>query len=330
MSALIAVGTVVASQELQGRTYRLLATPSTVTYGYYDAASKPALSIESGDVIDVDTLPPVTPEQLEAAGLPRNEIQPSLREVAERIPRVLGPHILTGPVSVAGAQPGDVLEVRILSVDLAIPYGYNLCRGFLPSNCSPEGSIRIIRLDRTRMIGAFAAGIEVPLRPFFGSMGVAPPLAVGRVHSTPPGIHAGNIDNKELVAGATLFIPVHVPGALFWVGDGHAAQGDGEVDVTAIETSLRGRLQLVVRKGPPLAWPRAETPTHFISMGMDEDLMKAPSLAVQNMVDFLMMSKGLDRQSAYQLTSIAGDVSVTQLVDRSRGVHVKVPKSIFK
>ena len=180
------------------------------------------------------------------------------------------------------------------------------------------------------MIGDFAPGIEIPLRPFFGSMGVAPPPALGRVSSSPPGIHAGNLDNKELVAGTTLWIPVHVPGALFEIGDGHAAQGDGEVDQTAIETSLRGRVQLTVRKGMTLKWPRAETPTHYISMGTDVDLTAATRIAIQEMVDFLAATKKLDKHTAYQLTSVAGDVAITQLVDGTMGVHVKMPKAIFK
>jgi acetamidase/formamidase len=220
--------------------------------------------------------------------------------------------------------------VRVLSIDLPIGYGYNGCSGFIRENCTPGAGSRIIRLDRKRMIGQFAPGIEIPLRPFFGSMGVAPPPERGRVSSNPPDIHAGNLDNKELVAGTTLFIPVHVPGALFQIGDGHAAQGDGEVDQTAIETSLRGRVQLTVRKGMRLSWPRAETPTLYISMGTDVDLTKATRIAIQEMIDFLVATKGLDKHSAYQLTSIAGDVAITQLVDGTMGVHVKMPKGIFK
>ncbi|MGH9408052.1 MAG: acetamidase/formamidase family protein, partial [Vicinamibacterales bacterium] len=173
-------------------------------------------------------------------------------------------------------------------------------------------------------------GIVIPLHPFFGSMGVAPPPEAGRVSSNPPGTHAGNLDNKELVAGTTLFIPVHAPGALFEVGDGHAAQGDGEVDQTAIETSLRGRLQLTVRKDLKLTWPQAETPTDYITMGTDPDLTQATKIAIQNMIDFLVAEKGLDRMAAYQLTSVAGNVAVTELVDGNVGVHVKMPKSIFK
>ena len=180
------------------------------------------------------------------------------------------------------------------------------------------------------MTATVAPGIVVPLRPFFGSMGVAPAPSLGRVSSNPPGPHAGNLDNKALVAGTTLFIPVWAPGALFEVGDGHAAQGDGEVDQTAIETSLRGRLQLTVRKGMTLTWPRAETPTDYISMGTDEDLTKATKIAIQQMIDFLVAEKHLDRTAAYQLVSIAGNVAVTQLVDGNVGVHVKLPKEIFK
>jgi acetamidase/formamidase len=161
-------------------------------------------------------------------------------------------------------------------------------------------------------------------------MGVAPAAEVGRVSSNPPSTHAGNLDNKELVAGTTLFIPVFVKGALFEVGDGHAAQGDGEVDQTAIETSLRGKLQLTVRKGMKLSWPRAETSAYYISMGTDVDLTKATKVAIQEMVDFLAANKKMDKHQAYQLTSLAGDVAITQLVDGTVGVHVKMPKSIFK
>ena len=181
------------------------------------------------------------------------------------------------------------------------------------------------------MTAEFEPGILIPLRPFFGSMGVAPAPELGRVSSNPPGRHAGNLDNRELVAGTTLYIPVFARGALFEVGDGHVAQGDGEVDQTAIETSLRGRFQLTVRKDMKLTWPRAETATDYISMGTDEDLKVATTIAIQEMVDFLAASKHLTRHEAYQLVSIAGNVAITQLVDRPNvGVHVKMPKSIFK
>jgi acetamidase/formamidase/uncharacterized protein (DUF1330 family) len=301
-----------------------------VAYGYYWSDARPVLRVRSGDVLDVDTLLTSTPDRLEKAGVAGADIQPSLRAIVEQVKdRGPGGHILTGPVFVEGAEPGDALQVDVLSIDLPIAYGYNGCAGFIRENCTPGAGPRIIKLDRDRMVGHFAPGIEIPLRPFFGSMGVAPPPARGRVSSNPPDIHAGNLDNKELVAGTTLWIPVHVAGALFEIGDGHAAQGDGEVDQTAIETSLRGRVRLTVRKGMRLAWPRAETPSHYISMGTNVDLTEATRVAIQEMIDFLVADKGLDRHSAYQLTSIAGDVAITQLVDGTMGVHVKMPKSIF-
>ena len=324
-----AVGHSAAAQQPRGRVHRLAATPETVAYGFYDAAAPPALRIASGDIIDVDTLLTSVPDRLERAGVPATQVQQSLRDIVAKVTnRGPGGHILTGPVYVEGAAPGYALEVKVLSIDLAIPYGYNGCRGYLPENCGQNG-MRIIQLDAKRKIATFAPGVEIPIRPFFGSMGVAPPPSAGRISSNPPGIHAGNLDNRDLVVGTSLFIPVHVPGALFEVGDGHAAQGHGEVDQTAIETSLRGQLQLIVHKGMTLTWPRAETPTHYISMGTDEDLSKATKTAIQEMIDFLAASRGYDKQTAYQLTSVAADVIITQLVDGKVGVHVALPKSVF-
>src|SRR6266568_3010122 len=329
LTLLAALNTIGATQA--PTTHRLEATPSTVAYGWYDAAGQPVLRIKSGDIIDVDTLLTNTPAGLKRAGVPDDQIQDSLKAIVEQTPpgkKGPGGHILTGPVFVEGAEPGDVLEVRILSIDLAIPYGYNGCSGFLRSNCDSTKTTRIMPLDRARMIARFAPGVEIPLHPFFGSMGVAPPRDSGRVSSNPPSIHAGNLDNEELVAGTTLFIPIHTTGALFEVGDGHAAQGDGEVDQTAIETSLRGRLQLIVRKDMHLAWPRAETPTHFIAMGMDKDLTTATQIAVQQAIDFVAAYRGWSKMEAYRLVSVACDVRVTELVDGNVGVHVMIPKSI--
>jgi acetamidase/formamidase len=315
-------------------THRLEVSPSTVAYGYYWAEAQPVLRIASGDIVDVDTLLTNTPQGLQRAGVADEKIQASLRAVVEEVTgerRGPGGHILTGPIYVEGAQPGDVLEVNVLSIDLALDYGYNCCSGLLPENCDKALPAKIIALDRQRMTAEFIPGIVIPLRPFFGSMGVAPAADAGRVSSNPPGRHAGNLDNRELVAGSTLYIPVFVPGALFEVGDGHAAQGDGEVDQTAIETSLRGRLRLTVRKDMKLAWPRAETSTDYISMATDPDLMIATRGAIQEMIDFLVAEKHLTRHQAYQLVSIAGNVAVTQLVDKpNHGVHVRLPKSIFK
>jgi acetamidase/formamidase len=161
-------------------------------------------------------------------------------------------------------------------------------------------------------------------------MGVAPPEEAGRVSSAPPGTHAGNLDNKELVAGTKLFIPVHAPGALFEVGDGHAAQGNGEVDITALETSLVGTFEFVVRKDLHLDAPRGETPTHFIAMGLNPDLTEALKMAVRETIDFLVTEKRLSRDDAYMLASTAVDFNVTQAVDGTKGVHAMIPKSIFK
>jgi acetamidase/formamidase len=317
------------------KVHTLPATPQTVAYGYYWSEARPVLTIASGDMIDVTTMLTSTPARLEAAGVPPNEVEQELRDIVAQVTgdaRGPGGHILTGPVYVTGADSGDVLEVRVLSIDLKIPYGYNGCSGFARDFCvrGDPTATRIIRLDARRRIGHFAPGIDVPLAPFFGSMGVAPPPARGRVSSAPPDIHAGNLDNKELVAGTTLYIPIHVKGALFEVGDGHAAQGDGEVDQTAIETSLRGRLQLTVRKDMKLNWPRAETATHWITMGMDTSLVRSTRIAVEQMVKLLMEKKGLAQMAAYQLASVAADLRITQLVDGNVGVHMMVAKSLLK
>ena len=315
------------------KTHRLEVTPATVAYGYYWAEAPPVLRIASGDIVDVDTLLTNTPAGLTKAGVPDAKIQASLRAVVTEVTgdrKGPGGHILTGPIFVEGAEPGDVLEVKILSIDLAIDYGYNGCSGYLPENCVKDAPVKILPLDRQKLTAEFAPGIVIPLRPFFGSMGVAPAAAAGRVNSAPPGKHAGNLDNRELIAGSTLFIPVFAAGALFEIGDGHAAQGDGEVDQTAIETSLRAKLQLTVRKDMKLVWPRAETPTDFISMATDPDLAVATKGAIQEMIDFVVAEKHLTRHEAYQLVSVAGHVAITQLVDKPNlGVHVRLPKSIF-
>ena len=234
------------------QTFKLPATPKTVAWGYYDAAAPPVLRIHSGDTVVFDTLLTNSPTGLEKAGVPPEQVEQSLRDVYKEVTnKGPGGHILNGPVFVEEAEPGDTLEVRIKKIDLAIPYAYNAfgpTRGFLPEDF-PYRKMKIIPLDKERMIARFAPGIDIPLHPFFGSMGVAPPEVFGRVDSAPPGLHAGNMDNKELVAGTTLFLPVHAKGALFEIGDGHAGQGNGEVDITALETSLVGTLEFIVHKG---------------------------------------------------------------------------------
>jgi len=336
MRAIVVAGLVVMMSPVATaapRTHRLEVTPATVAYGYYWSEAPPVLRIASGDILDVDTMLTNTPAGLTKAGVADAKIQASLKAVVSEVTgdrKGPGGHILTGPVFVEGAEPGDVLEVKILSIDLALDYGYNGCSGYLPDNCVKDAPVKILPLNRQKMTAEFAPGIVIPLRPFFGSMGVAPAAALGRVNSAPPGRHAGNLDNRELIAGSTLYIPVFVAGALFEIGDGHAAQGDGEVDQTAIETSLRGKLQLTVRKDMKLAWPRAETPTDFISMATDPDLATATKGAIQEMIDFVVAEKKLSKHEAYQLVSIAGHVAITQLVDKPNlGVHVRLPKRIF-
>jgi acetamidase/formamidase len=321
-----------ANTQQLSATYQLKPTPKTVAWGYYDASTPPVLRIKSGDTVEVQTLITSTPARLEAAGVKPDQVEQSLRDIVKEVTnKGPGGHILTGPIFIEGAEPGDVLEVRIKSIKLAIPYAYNAFspgRGFLPEDF-PYAKMRIIPLDEKRMVAHFADGIEIPLHPFFGSMGVAPPDVSGRISSAPPWIHAGNLDNKELVAGTTLFIPVHARGALFLVGDGHAGQGNGEVDITAMETSLIGTFQFIVRKDMHLRWPRAETPTHFITMGLHEDLNEATKAALREMIDFLVTEKHLTRDDAYQLSSVAADLDITQLVDGNKGVHAMIPKSIF-
>ena len=315
------------------RVHTLMPSPSTVAFGYYDAAAVPVLRVQSGDEVIVGTLITSSPTRLEQVGVKPADVQASLRAIYDSV-KVRGPggHILTGPIYVEGADSGHVLEVRIESIDLAIPYAYNGFgprRGFLPEDYD-YAKTKIIPLDKEKMVGRFAPGIEVPLHPFFGSMGVAPPAATGRISSAPPGRHAGNLDNKELVAGTTLYIPVWAKGALLEIGDGHAGQGNGEVDITAMETSLTGRFKLIVRKDLHLTMPRAETPTHWIAMGIDSNLVAATKQAVREAITFLVTTKGLSRDDAYMLTSVACDVDITELVDGTLGVHVMIPKSIFR
>ena len=314
----------------ENNPYILNPSATTVAWGYYWSEAPPVLRIQSGEFVTIHTLLTSNPERLLAAGVPQDKIEKELYDVQNVKERGPGGHVLTGPIFIEGAEPGDVLEVKFKTIDLAIPYGYNAIgqNGFLSDEIF-DRKTKIIELDREKMIGHFADGIHIPLHPFFGSAGVAPPKEAGRWNSAPPWINAGNLDNKELVAGSSLFIPVHVPGALFEIGDGHAAQGNGEVDITAIETSLKGKLQFIIHKGKKLLWPRAETPTHIITMGCDRDLNAATHIAVREMIKYLMDEKKMSQADAYMLCSIAVDVNITQLVDGNVGVHAMLPKAIF-
>ncbi len=332
----VGVPAFVHAQSNQGgaapRTYRLDPSPKTISWGYYAAAATPVLRVHSGDTVQIGTLITSSPKRLEEAGVAPRDVEQSLRDIFDQVKdKGPGGHILTGPIYVEGAEPGDVLEVRIQSIRLAIPYAYNAFgpgRGFLPDDF-PYARMKIVPLDAARMVARFAPGIEIPLHPFFGSMGDAPPDAAGRISSAPPWMHAGNLDNKYLVAGTTLFIPINAPGALFWAGDGHAGQGDGEVDITALETSLVGTFQLIVRKDMHLLWPRAETPDYYMTMGINADLNEATKMAVHEMLTFLTEDKHLARDEAYMLASVAADLHISELVDSNKVVSMMLPKSVF-
>ena len=314
------------------RSHELTLVPRHVHWGYYDASVKPVLRIASGDTVRVETMVARGLQRLRAAGVAEGEIPDSLKAVEKAVTeRGPGAHPLTGPIWVEGAEPGDVLEVRIRSFEFLHPYGVT---GFIPGSGTlpddfPYTRFKLIRFNIGAGVAAFAPGVTLRLAPFFGSIGVAPSPLVGRVSSGPPGHHTGNRDNKELVAGSTLFLPVHVPGALLSMGDAHAMQGDGEVTLTALETSVRGTVEVLVRKGKRLNWPRAETPTHYITMGLHTDLDEAARMATREMIDFLGAEKGMSRDDPYIFCSLGAELRVTQLADGTKGVHAMIAKAIF-
>jgi len=307
--------------------FELRSSPETVHWGFWDASLRPILTIRAGDEVTVHTVsgpPDNIPEE-------KNRIPPELLEIHARVVQGPGPHILTGPIAIEGAEVGDVLEVRILEISLRQDWARNHIlplKGTLPEDF-PYAWRVIIDLDRERNVARWIPGIEVPLRPFFGNFGVAPPPSYGRVTSQFPLEHGGNMDNKELVAGTTAYFPIWNRGALFSVGDGHGAQGDGEVDQTAIETALTGTFRLIVRKDLRLKLPHAETPTHYITMGFDPDLDDAVKIALREMIAHLVRTRGLAHEQAYCLCSNAVDVKITQLVNGYRGAHCMLPKAIF-
>ena len=316
------------------RVHELPLTPEHVHWGYYDARLAPALRVASGDRVRVETMVAGGLQRLRLAGVPEADIPESLKAVEQRVTeRGPGAHPMSGPIFVEGAAARryarspdrrDRVPARLRCQRLQP--GRRRAAGRLSVRGSAAVPVASWSDDRVE----FKPGITLPLAPFFGSMGVAPPPLVGRISSRPPGWHGGNLDNKDLVAGSVLYLPVHVPGALLSIGDGHALQGDGEVTGTALETSLRGTFELRVLKGQRLRWPRAETPTHYIAMGLHEDLDEATKLAVREMVEFLMAEKKLSRDEAYMLCSLAADLHVTQAVDATKGVHATVAKAIFK
>ena len=306
-------------------TYYLNPTPQTVHWGHFNASIPAVLQVESGDEVVIDTFSGGMSEVADPS-----LFRPEHRLIVDTVPQIMGPHILTGPVHVKGAEPGDTLEVRMLDIELTTDWGWNIIRplkGALPEDF-PNLSRRVIPIDRQTNVARLPWGVDVPLRPFFGIIGVAPPPAYGLVSSVEPREYGGNIDNKEFIPGTSLFLPVFVPGANLSVGDGHAVQGDGEVCLTALETCLKGRFQVIVHK-QSLNFPRAITPTHYISMGMDVDLDDAAKQALRNMIKWLTEIKPWTAEEAYVFCSLACDLHVTQLVDGNKGIHAMVSRSVI-
>src|SRR5664279_5042798 len=309
--------------------HKLLAGVDTVHRGVFDASIAPVLSIESGDIVEITTLSGAD-EDLPDANSNFSVSTEHIDVLANVVPGE-GPHFMTGPITVRGAMPGDELTVEVLAMELAENWGWNLTRpgkGALPEEFPATRRIHV-GIDRNLGVLTMPWGLELSAEPFFGIIGVAPPLTDGRLTSVIPQAWGGNIDNKNLGAGATLHLPVFNAGALLSAGDGHAIQGDGEVCLTAIETGLRGTLRLTVVKGTHLTQPWAETPTHYITMAFDSDLDIAAKSAVREMVKLIKRIGGLSAADAYTLCSIAADVHVTQMVNVNKGVHVMVKKILL-
>lgn len=327
----LALASLAATALGEPKVHVLEPSPKTVHISFFDASLPPVLRVESGDIVRLKTASG-NPRYYENLGVPQERIPRELYAVYEGAEGAgRSDHTLTGPIGVDGAEPGDTLEVRILKIDLWLPIagqGFVPGRGVLPEEF-PFARDQVHWLDLEKKTLAYPGGVEIPLAPFWGVIGVAPPASMGRVPSGPPNVFGGNLDNRDLRPGTSLFLPVHVPGALLSLGDGHAAQGYGEVCLSAVETSLQGEIQLVVHKGKRLRWPRAETPTHYISMGLHTDLDEAVKLVTREMLDFVVDAKGLAREDAYLLLSAAMDIVVTQAVDGTKGVHALLPKAIF-
>lgn len=313
-------------------THDLPLRPGNIHWGYYDARVPPVLRMRSGDVVRVETMVARGVERMRIAGLGADEVPSALIAVEQAVTeRGPGAHPLTGPIYIEDAQPGNVIEVHIEDIGYLHPFGvgaFSPGGGTIPSDF-PYAALKLFRFDTIAGTTQFNQNIRLTLDPFFGSIGVAPPWLSGRVSSGPPGYHAGNLDNREMRAGSTIFLPVHVEGALLSIGDGHALQGDGEVSGTAIETSLIGRVRVTLHKDMQLTWPRAETPTHIITMGLDPDLDEAARIATREMVRYLVDVRGLTPADAYILCSVAVDLRVTQTVDGTKGIHAMLPRAIF-
>ena len=299
--------------------------PNNCHWGFFDAALPPVLTVVSGDTVTFDCVSggrDILPTD------PAFEILADHRAIHGALTPRLGAHIMTGPVAVAAAEPGDVLQIDILSIECRQNWGYTRIRplaGTLPEDF-PIHKIWHSAIDWQRGIATLPWGAEIDLAPFFGVMGVAPPPVYGAVTSIVPREFGGNMDCKELVAGTTLYLPIWTPGALFSVGDGHGVQGDGEVCITALETALSGTFRLTLRKDLQFDLPRAETPSHHITMGFNDDLDDAAKTALREMIDLIVERLGLAADEAYMFASLAVDLRVTQLVDGNKGIHAMLPK----
>ncbi len=317
-------------------THHVAPTPETVRWGAFDAAFPPVATADPGDLVVLECVSG-GPEQMPAPGGAFSIPERLLAIHEGNVPR-LGPHIITGPVAVRGAEPGDCLRVTVEKIELGADWGFCGFRpliGTLPEDF-PYRRVLHIPVDREARTCAVPVGpgVSLPLSPFFGVMGVAPPEEWGQISTKEPRAHGGNLDNKEIGEGATLFLPVFNPGALFSAGDGHGVQGDGEVCVNALEMCLTGHFRLDLEKGggakdPVLRFPRAETATHFVSMGLHEDLDLAMKQALREMIAFIVARANLSAADAYQLCSLAVDFRVTQTVNGEKGVHGMLRKGLL-
>jgi len=299
--------------------------PEHCHWGYFDAALAPVATVESGDTVSIDCVSGGMDIVPKGDGF---EILDDHLEILDKLEPKLGAHILSGPVAVAGAEPGDVLQIDILNIDFRQNWGYTRIRplvGTLPEDF-PIRKTWHSSIDRQRGVATIPTGHEIDLAPFFGVMGVAPRPVYGACSSIQPREFGGNMDLKELTAGTTLYLPVFAPGALFSCGDGHGVQGDGEVCITALETALAGTFRLTVRKDLHHTLPRAETPTHLITMAFNEDLDDAAKDALREMIKLIGERMGLEPADAYMFSSLAVDMRVTQLVDGNKGIHAMLSK----
>ena len=303
-------------------------TPESMVWGYLDSTTPPVLRVASGDTVTLHSFPAGGAECLppDGEGVPNG-----YKAALDTLPQGAGPHFITGPVYVEGAHPGDVLQVDILDVSVSQDWGFVAILpllGTLPDEFTDYETIHP-KVDHARNVCVMPWGTEIPLDPFFGIIATAPPPAWGRCGSPVPRAFGGNMDNKELRPGTTLYLPVFNEGALFFAGDGHGVQGDGEVCITALETGVTGRFRLTVRKDMELTWPFAENKTHLISVGLDEDLDDAAKQAVREMVRHVCDRTALTRNQAYMMCSLVGNLRVTQMVDGNKGVHMMFPKALL-